>query len=40
MENSKLEDWNKLRKDDVENSIDTALPITNYTVPTPDTIAS
>jgi dynein heavy chain len=40
MENPKLEDWNKLRNDDVENSIDTSNPITNYTVPTPDTIAS
>jgi dynein heavy chain len=40
MDNAKLDDWNKLRSDDVENSIETSNPITNYTVPTPDTIAS
>jgi dynein heavy chain len=39
-ENSKMEDWNKLRNDSIEASIDTAKPITNYTVPTADTIAS
>lgn len=40
IENSKMEDWNKLRNDAIEASIDTAQPITNYTVPTADTIAS
>lgn len=39
-ENSKMEDWNKLRNDSIEASIDTSKPITNYTVPTADTIAS
>jgi dynein heavy chain len=39
-EHSKLVDWNNLRTDVVENSIDTSRAITNYTVPTGDTIAS
>lgn len=39
-ENSKMEDWNKLRNDSIESSIDTSKAITNYTIPTADTIAS
>jgi len=35
-----MEDWNKLRNDSIESSIDTSKPITNYTIPTADTIAS
>jgi dynein heavy chain len=40
IDHSKLVDWNNLRSDSVENSIDTSRAITNYTVPTSDTIAS
>ncbi len=40
IENSKLEDWNKLRNDSIESSIDTSKAITNYTIPTADTIAA
>jgi len=40
VENSSFDDWNKLRDDSIEASIDTANPISSYTVPTNDTIAS
>jgi dynein heavy chain len=39
-EHSKLVDWNNLRNESIENSIDTSKAITNYTVPTGDTIAA
>jgi dynein heavy chain len=40
IENSKLEEWNKMQTKEIEKDIDTSKNISNYTVPTPDTIAA
>ena len=39
-ENTKFEEWAKLSTSDVSSSIDTAKPISSFTVPTVDTIAT
>jgi len=40
IENSKLEDWSKLSPSDVISTIDTSKSISNYTIPTVDTISA
>jgi dynein heavy chain len=40
IENSKLEEWNKLQIKDIESTIDTSKNISNYTIPTGDTISA
>ena len=39
-ENTKFEEWSKLSVGDVSTLIDTSLPISSFTVPTVDTIAT
>jgi hypothetical protein len=40
IENTKLEEWNKMHTRDIEKEIDTSKAISNYTVPTGDTISA
>jgi len=40
IENSKVDDWNKLANMDIVNTIDTSKSIQSYTIPTVDTIAT
>ena len=40
IEQSKLEEWNKMQTKDVVKDIDTSKSISNYTIPTSDTISS
>lgn len=40
IENTKLEEWNKMSNSDVVSTIDTSKSIQNYTVPTVDTISA
>jgi dynein heavy chain len=40
IENSKLEEWNKLATNDIISTIDTSKSISSYTIPTVDTIAA
>lgn len=40
IENSKLEDWNKMSTADIISTIDTAKAISSYTIPTVDTISA
>ena len=39
IENSKFEEWNKMNVKSIDNDIDTSKSISNYTVPTVDTIS-
>ena len=40
IENSKLDDWNKMSTSDIVSSIDTSKSISSYTIPTVDTISA
>lgn len=40
VENAKLEEWNKMHIKDIDKDIDTSKSISNYTIPTSDTISS
>jgi dynein heavy chain len=40
IENSKLDDWNKMSTSDIISSIDTSKSISSYTIPTVDTISA
>lgn len=40
IENSKLDDWNKISNSDIVNTIDTSKSISSYTIPTVDTISA
>jgi dynein heavy chain len=40
IEGSKLEEWSKMQTKDIEKEIDTTKSISNYTVPTVDTISA
>lgn len=40
IENTKLEEWSKMQTKDIEKDIDTSKSISNYTVPTVDTISA
>jgi len=40
IENSKLEDWNKMTTSDILSTIDTSKSISSYTIPTVDTISA
>ena len=40
IENSKLEEWNKMATSDIVSTIDTSKSISSYTIPTVDTIAA
>lgn len=40
IENTRLDEWNKLNTKDIDSMIDTSKPISSFTVPTPDTIAA
>jgi dynein heavy chain len=40
IENSKLEDWNKMSTSDIVSSIDTSKSISSYTIPTVDIISA
>lgn len=40
IEGSKLEEWSKMQTKDIEKDIDTTKSISNFTVPTVDTISS
>jgi dynein heavy chain len=40
IENSKFEEWTKMNVKSIENEIDTSKSISNYTIPTVDTIAT
>lgn len=40
LEQTKLEEWNKMQFKDVESTIDTSKNISNYTIPTSDTLST
>lgn len=40
IENSKLDDWNKMSTSDIISTIDTSKSISSYTIPTVDTISA
>ena len=40
IENSKLEEWSKMQTKDVAKDIDTSKAISNYTIPTPETVSA
>ena len=40
IENTKLEEWSKMQTKDIEKEIDTTKSISNYTVPTVETISA
>lgn len=40
IENVKLEEWNKMHTKDIEKDIDTTKAISNFTIPTGDTISA